>query len=169
MTSNNVHTARVLEYYPRALQIAHTASLCKGARGIPTIPKSLGGCESLLTTMEADLIVDRVLPGGIIYFHHNYHPHPVLSGVINVVVRQWARAYSRGGVILTPHQSEDRYSPCVLTGSVYAPNEALIYGPRPKLYLEDKDGYVYEFSVSDIGTKIMPVIEECYLVIWSRQ
>ena len=168
MTSNNVHTGRLVEYYPRTLQIAYTASLCKDTRGIPAIPRSLNGCEPLLTTMEADLVVDRVVPGGIIQFHHNYLPTPILNGVINVVIRQWNRPYARGGTLLVPYQSEDRYSPCVLIGSVYAPNEAILYGPRPKLYLEDKDGYVYEFTLSDIGTKIIPVVEECYLVVWNR-
>lgn len=167
MTSNNVHTARVVEYYPRALQMAYTANLCRDRRGIPTIPPSTG-CSPPLTIMEADLVVDRVLPGGIIHFHHSYLPTPVLSGVVNVVVRQWTRVYGRGGVTLSPYQTEERYCPCVLVGNVYAANEAIIYGPKASLYLEDKDGYVYEFPVSDIGTKVMPTIEEMYLVVWDR-
>ena len=164
--SNNVHTARVIEYYPRILQIAHTANMCKDNRGIP--PVKLEGCEPALTTMEADLIVDRVEAGGVLYFHHSYLPTPVLGGVLNVVVRQWNRIYGRGVTVLTPYQTEDRYCPSVLIGTVYAPNEALIYGPRAKLYLEDSEGSVYEFPLSDIGTKIIPIIEECYLVTWNR-
>lgn len=166
MDSNNVHTARVVEYYPRMLQIAYTASMCKDNRGIPSI--ELSGCEPPLTTMEADLVVDRVVPGGILYFHHSYLPDPVLGGVINVVVRQWKRVYGRGYTALTPYQAEDRYCPAILIGTVYAPNEAVIHGPRAKLYLEDSEGLVHEFNLSDIGTKIIPVIEECYLVTWNR-
>lgn len=167
MDSNNVHTARVIEYYPRILQIAHAAKLCKDRRGIPdiTLPE---GCNPPLTPMEADLVVDRIGVGGILYFHHSYLSTPVLGGVINVVVRQWNRIYGRGYTVLTPYQTEDRYCPSVLIGTVYAPNEALIYGPRARLHLKDKEGAVYEFPISDIGTKIIPVIEECYLVVWNR-
>jgi hypothetical protein len=170
MSSNNVHTARVLEYMPRILQIAHASRLCRDRKGIPDV--SIGGCEPLLTPMEADLVVDEVLPGGILHFHHNYLPVPVLEGVINVVVRRWERVYvgdrNRKPQVLVPHQTETKYCPSVLIGSVYAPNEAVLYGPRPNLQLEDRDGFVYEFPLSDVGGKLIPLIEECYLVTWNR-
>ena len=165
--SNNVHTARVVEYYPRILQIAYTSTLCEDSRGIP--PITLTGCDKPLTVMEADLVVDRILPGGIVYFHHSYLQGPVLNGVMSIVVRQWNRIYDRGRMeALTPYQTEDRYCPYVWIASIYAPNEALIYGPRGMLYLEDRAGSVYEFPLSDIGSKLMPVIEECYLTVWNR-
>jgi len=167
MSSNNVHTARVIEYLPRILQIAHGAALCKDNRGIPKI--ELGGCEPALTPMEADLVIDRVMPGGLLEFHHSYLPTPVLGGVLNIVVRQWNRIYDRRyNTTLTPFQSEDRYCPSVWIGSIYAPNQAIIYGPRAMLYLEDSEGSVYEFPISDIGTKLIPIIEEAYLVTWNR-
>lgn len=166
MTSNNVHTARAVEYFPRSLQIAYTSTLCRDNRGIP--PISLEGCDPPLTVMEADLVLYRVGEGGVLYFHHSYLPTPVLSGVVNVVVRQWNRIYGRGITRLTPYQAEDRYCPSVLIGTVYAANEVMIYGPKDKLYLEDAGGSVYEFSLSDIGTKIIPIVEEMYLVSWNR-
>ena len=168
MASNNVHTARVIEYLPRILQIAHGAAICKDNKGIPKI--ELGGCEPdacrrlCLTPMEADLVIDRVLPGGLLDFHHSYLPTPVLQGVLNIVVRQWNRIYGRYSIPLTPYQSEDRYCPSIWIGSIYAPNQAILYGPRAMLYLEDRGGSVYEFPLSDVGTKLIPVIEESYLV-----
>ena len=161
--SNNVYTARVIEYFPRILQIAYGASLCKDSRGIPRV--DIEGCQPPLTPMEADLVIDRVLPGGVLEFHHSYLPTPILQGVLNIVVRQWNRVYDRGRITnLTPYQSEDRYCPSIWIGSIYAPNQAILYGPRAMLYLEDRDGYVYEFPLSDVGTKLIPIIEESYLI-----
>lgn len=165
MASDNVHTGWAVEYLPRMLQIARTADLCSDRKGIPRV--SLEGCDPILTTMEADLVLDRVGEGGVIYFHHSYLPYPVMGGIVNMVVRQWKRVYGRGFVDLVPYQTEDRYCPSVLVGTVYAPNEAYMYGPRNNLYLQDAGGVVYEFPLTDMGTKLMPVVEELYLVTWN--
>lgn len=177
---NNVELARILEFMPRTLQlmVSLKSSEVKDpdlsslldidkASGID-ITKNAQCNLPPLSSLESGVSLSTFESGAVYYSLLCPYIGVGPKDTLHVVAPSYMRL--RDFAMLVPWQTETHYTPTVLRYAVsYYDREAnigraVISIQRPLILTGEDNSTLYEYRPQDVGVKVLPTVEEAYLV-----
>jgi hypothetical protein len=139
-------------------------------KSITQLPASTSSCYVIpkLDIEESEVNLLSITKGVINFSISNLATNTGIGSIIQLCARTFIR--SNNGNLLEVFQDDRQYTPCVLNYSILSYNQesneglARIIGPSSFLVLEDNSGVLYQYSIEDVGDKIIPKVHRLNLM-----